>query len=178
MRIRPFVLSFAGLVLGATLWAFQQEGGMPPPAEVTAEHKVLHDWVGTWDATVHMAEPPSKGVMVVELGPGGFTIFSKFKADLGEMGAFEGRGVDGYDPNKKKYTSLWTDSMSPMMMLSEGTWDAASKTMTMQGEMPGPSGMQKNKLVNKWIDKDTVEFTMAPVDAPDQAFKIEYKRKK
>jgi hypothetical protein len=179
MKLRSLVLSFAGLALGATLWAFQQEGEqMGPPPEPSAEHKLLHDWVGTWDATIHIAEPPSKGTMVVELGPGGYTVQSEFTGDMGPMGTFHGRGMDGYDQFKKKYVSIWTDSTAPVIMTFEGTWDASTKSMTSYGDMLGPKGMAKSKLVNKWIDKDNVEFTMTPVDAPDQVFKIVYKRKK
>ena len=50
---------------------------------------------------------------------------------------FEGRGVTAWDGAKKKYVGAWTDSMSPGMGVSEGTYDAATKTLT--SFMEGPT---------------------------------------
>lgn len=48
---------------------------------------------------------------------------------------FEGMGITGYDNHKKKYVSNWIDNMGTGMMQMEGDWDAATKTLTMNGKM-------------------------------------------
>jgi hypothetical protein len=64
-------------------------------------------------------------------------------------------------------------------MTSEGTFDAATKTMTMNGETAGPDGKPtKSKSVTQFKDDNTVVMTMYMGDAKDAMFVITYKRKK
>ncbi len=176
---RTFALSFAALLLGASVWAFQDPGAPPQMPQPGAEHKALHRSVGTWDATVEMMGETSKGTMIVELGPGGFTTLTRYEGSM-MGGPFEGRGIDGYDASKKKYVAIWTDSMSAAPVFTEGTWDEKSSTLTMQGEMLGMSGkMEKAKFVTKWTGNDTMDFEIfAPgPDGKDASMgKIHYAR--
>lgn len=180
MKIRALFLSLATVAAGAGLYAFQDGMGMPAPS---AEHKVLHRSIGTWDASMDAGMPePAKGTMIVEAGPGEFTILTHFKADMGGM-PFEGRGIDGYDPVKKKYVSMWVDSTIEAPMLMEGSWDEKTQTTTMYGEMRDMASgkMVKHKLVTKWTGNDQMDFIVsAPgADGKDvQAFSIKYTRKK
>jgi hypothetical protein len=48
-------------------------------------------------------------------------------------------GLMGYDNFKKKYSSIWIDSMSTGIMHMTGTYDAATKTWTAVGEDIDPS---------------------------------------
>ncbi len=178
---RFFALPLVALLVGASVWAFQDPGGAQAMPQPSAEHKALHRSVGTWDATIDMMGQTSKGSLTIELGPGGFSVFSHFTGTV-MGGPFEGRGIDGYDPGKKKYVSWWTDSMAPAPGLTEGTWDEKTQTMTMQGDMPDMTGkMVKHRLVTKWTSNDTMDFEIfAP--GPDGkemgGFKIHYTRKK
>lgn len=116
--------------------------------------------------------------MVVEPGPGRFTVFSRFESeDMGGM-PFRGQGIDSYDPHKKKYVSVWTDSWSPMMVTLEGDWDAATRTMTMQGMMPDATGgLAPHTLVTKWLNDDTMRFTIHPGGAgAEPTMTIRYER--
>jgi len=71
----------------------------------------------------------------------------------------------------------WVDSMTAGLTLSEGTYDAASKTMTDWLEMAGPEGKPlKVKTTTQWMDDDTRVFTMYMGDAP--SMRITYKRRK
>ena len=123
----------------------------------------------TWDATVEMfmapGAPPalSKGTETVTM-MGGFWQLSEFKSEM--MGQpFEGRGTMGYDPAKKKYVGTWVDTMTPGYYTVEGTYDAATKTLTGVMEGPDPSGqVAKTKETTVWKDADTRVFTMY---APD-----------
>lgn len=180
--IRSLALFLVTAALGAVVWAFQDgaEGQMPMP-QPGAEHKVLQRSVGTWDSSMDVMGQVSKGTMTVELGPGGFTTFSRFKGDMMGM-PFEGRGVDGYDENKKKYVSLWTDNMVPYPILLEGDWDEKSQTLTMFGNMPDMTGaLVKHRLVTKWPNADTMDFEVfapTPEGKDASSFKIHYTRKK
>ncbi len=56
---------------------------------------------------------------------------------------FEGYSLTGWDNSRKVFTSTWMDNMSTSMMYMEGTWDAATKSMTLKGKMTDPmSGKQ------------------------------------
>jgi hypothetical protein len=167
----------------AAAMAWAQEG--PPMPKPGPEHELLKKDVGTWDATVEMmmpASPPSKGTETSVLGPGGLWLLSDFKSEM--MGVpFQGHGVTGWDPAKKKYVGVWVDSMSTSVSLTETTYDPATKTASgMLDGPPGPDGQpMKMKAVTEYKDDDTRVFTMY-VKGPDgkevPTMRITYKRRK
>src|SRR3954452_24846618 len=121
------------------------------------EHKVLAAEEGAWDARIRMyekgpdAEPSvSKGSEVNEVLPGGLWVLSKFEGDFGGM-KFQGRGQWGYDPVKKKYVGTWLDSISTVLSLLEGEYDAKTKTTTFVGD--GYDPVQKAKFSQKMVTK-------------------------
>jgi hypothetical protein len=144
------------------------------------EHEKLKKFEGEWDAAVKFGGGESKATASYKLGMGGFWLLNHFKADFGGM-PFEGRGLTGYDPRKKKYVSTWADSMEPQLTVMEGNFAADGKTFTETGEGVGPDAkLQKLKSVYEFKDKDTIVFTMYKVvDGKDeQMMQITYKRKK
>jgi hypothetical protein len=153
-------------------------GGMPV-VKPGPEHESLKQMVGTWDATVEMmapGAPASKGVEVNKALADGLWVVTEFKSDMGGK-PFEGHGVWGYDPAKKKYVGTWVDSMTSGLTISEGTYDAATKTATDIMESPGPDGKpMKIKATTVWKDSDTRVFTMYEGEKP--SMKITYTRRK
>jgi hypothetical protein len=161
--------------------------GQAPP-EPSPEHKLLAEDVGTWDATMKMwmggpdASPMEATATEVNTMFGPYFISSEFKGELGDQ-KFEGRGTFGYDPVKKKYVGTWLDTMSPFISQMEGTYDAATKTMTMMGDTMDPEGRPtKSKNVTVTNPDGTRTFTMymIPADAPDKPIKmmeIHYKKR-
>jgi len=147
----------------------------------TVEHEQLSKLVGTWDATVTMGGMESKGTMTYKQQQGGFWLVSHFTGEVGGQ-KFEGNGLDGYDPLKKKFIGIWTDSMAPQPMISEGTWDREKNHLTMFGHAPGPDGKPvKTRTVSTWSDPDSLDFVlyMSNADGKEQeVVKIAYKRKK
>ena len=108
------------------------------------------------------AEPTvSKGVEVNTVMPGGLWVLSKFRGDFGGV-AFEGHGQFGYDPLKKKYVGSWIDSMSPSLSVLEGTYDAQTRTMTLEGDGvdPGTKTKYTQRMVTTTKDDDTRVFTL------------------
>ena len=176
---RTFVL--VALVSAAAAISWAQGPPMPKPGP---EHELLKKDVGTWDATVEMMMPPgppSKGVETNVLGPGGLWVISDFKSEM--MGApFQGHGVAGWDPAKKKYVGTWVDSMSTGISVTESAYDPATKTSTGILEGPGPDGMpMKMKAVTQYQDDDTRVFTMymkGPDGKEAPSMRITYKRRK
>jgi hypothetical protein len=74
---------------------------------------------------------------------------------------FHGMEIDGFDNVKKKFVSSWVDNMGTGIMLSEGTYDAATKTITYTSEEePMPGMKMKVRELVKLTDKDhhTFEF--------------------
>ena len=173
-------LVLAAALCAAASGARAQEFQMPKPGP---EHELLKKDVGTWDATVEILmppAPPSKGVETNTLGPGGLWLIGDFKSEM--MGApFQGHGVTGYNPFKKKYVGTWVDSMSPGLSTTEGTYDPKTKTMTTWIEGPNPDGsMMKMRTTSEWKGSDTRVFTMYAPTGPDKEFpalKITYKRR-
>jgi hypothetical protein len=150
-----------------------QEGPKPGP-----EHEVLKKHVGTWDLTMKFGGMETKGTVTYKMDLGGLWLASSLEAEL--LGTkFQGRGMDSYDPVKKKYVGVWIDSMATSPMFLEGTFDKEKKTMTMAGEGPGMDGKPtKYKSVTVWKDDDTFDFAMYMGDGKEPAFTIVYKRKK
>jgi uncharacterized protein DUF1579 len=184
MKARP-TLVFAALVSAAAV-ASAQGPPMPTPGP---EHEVLKRDVGTWDATVEMlmlppgapAMPPSTGTETNTLGPGGLWVISDFKSTM--MGApFQGHGVNGWDPIKKKYVGTWVDNMSTGVYVAESTYDPAAKSMTGWIDGPGPDGKPtRTKTVTQLKDDDTRVFTMygpGPDGKEAPTMRITYKRRK
>ena len=164
----------AGLVVAVLAGgATAQEPPKPGP-----EYDVLKKLVGTWETSLAAGGAVSKGTMTCKMELGGLWLVSSMDGEM--FGAkFSGRGLDSYDAAKKKYVSVWVDSMSASPVLMEGTYDAAKKALTMAGEGPGMDGKPtKYKSVSEWPDDDTVKFSMSMGDANQPAFVITYKRKK
>ena len=178
MKRLVLALALALVAGGTALWAAQDQGGLPEPS---AEHELLHKSIGTWDASIEMMGATSKGAMVVERGPGGFSVLTHFTGDFGGM-PFEGRGIDAYDVHKKQYVSMWVDLWSASPMVSQGTWDSATKTMTMRADGVDMNGApQKQKLVTTWKSDDEMDFVMWVPGADGKesvAMTIRYQRRK
>jgi hypothetical protein len=112
---------------------------------------------------------------------GGFWLVSDFQGQFAGT-KFEGKGLDTYDPTKKKYVSIWVDSMAPTPLIMEGGYDKDNKILTLTGEGPGMDGkMTKYKAVLELKDNDTMLFSLSNPgkDGKDQVMMtITYKRKK
>ena len=175
---------WATVVLAGTLLAGvagAQE--MPKPAP---EHGLLASDVGTWDATVEMwmepGKPPavSKAVEKVSM-LGGFWQVQEFEGTM-MGGPFTGRGLTGWDAQKKKYVWAWVDSSSPGLSNGEGTYDARTKTLTGTMSGPGPDGtMQTINETIVWKSADERVFTMSspgPGGKDVPVMRITYTRRK
>ncbi len=185
MQLRTIVLASSALILaGAAGFAAANamQEGAPPAVKPGEQHKWLASHVGTWDATIHMGPgEPDKGTSKIDPGPGGLWFVSHFEGSM-MGGPFQGQEVLGYDTNKGKFVSVWVDSMGSNLNISEGTYDAAKKTLSMTMDGIGPDGKpMKSKNVTTYPDANTMVWTMTgpgPDGKDMEHVKIEYKRRK
>lgn len=147
----------------------------------TPQHEQLKKLVGTWNADVQFLGKESKGTMTYREQHGGLWFVSHFSGEIGG-GKFEGDGLDGYDPPKQKFVSIWADSLSPKVLITEGTWDKEKKQMTMTGKGIGQDGRTTRiRTVTTWNNDDDIDFVfyVSYADGKEQeVVKIAYKRKK
>ena len=107
--------------------------------------------------------------------PGGLWQLSEFHGKVGDA-AFHGAGQTGYDSKKSKYVGTWVDSMSAEIAMTEGDYDAKSKTMnmTMKGTDAASGKPYEARLTTVHKDKDTRVFTMSMKtgDTGDEFIKV------
>src|SRR5437868_14343918 len=86
--------------------AWSQE--MPKPGP---EHEVLKHLEGTWDTTLKAGGQESKGTVTYKMELGGFWLVGAMESAM--FGTkFSGKSLESYCPAKRKYVSVWVDSMS------------------------------------------------------------------
>lgn len=143
-------------------------GGVPPEAAAAMEemgkvgenHKMLEEHLsGEWTyeskCWMNPADPPclSSGSASVKPVMGGRFLLGDYTGKVSMPGPegqlmdvdFVGMMVTGYDNVTKKFVNTWIDNFNTGIMKSEGSYDAATRTITYHGESPDP--MQGNKLV-------------------------------
>ncbi len=170
------LLALSLLCLCAVGLAAAQPPEMPKPSP---EHAYLKKSAGNWDCVMNMMGQKFNCTHTCEM-LGEFWVVGKFSGDLGGM-KFEGRDAFGWDPRKKVYVGTWMDNMSPHSMTISGTFDAASKTLTMEGIGVNEQGKDaKYKEVIVWKNDNEYSFTMHEEKngKMEQIFTIDYKRKK
>ena len=173
--VRWFGVVALAVVAAPAAWS--QEGPKPGP-----EHEFLKKHVGVWDLTMKAGGFEIKGVVTYKMDLGGLWLVSEFEGEFSPGQKFSGRGLDSYDRYKKKYVSVWVDSMAASPVVSEGNYDKEGKVLSMIGEGPGEDGKPtKYKMVTEHQDKDNMVFTMfglGPDGKETKLFAIAYKRRK
>jgi hypothetical protein len=132
-------------------------------------HKLLAEMAGSWSYTVTMWMDPkgkpqeSKGTATRKAIMDGRFFVAEHSGKFQMPGAdgkpkdmnFKGMAIEGYDNVKKKFVSSWIDNMGTMILNSEGTYDAASKTFTYNANCEMMPGMQvKIRETIRITDKD------------------------
>ena len=172
----------AALCLPLSLWA---QGPEPAP-----EHQILQRDVGTWEATLQFwigadgkadptAEPQTSTGTEVNRMLGPFWLLSEFKGEFGGL-PFEGHSINGFDPQTKKFTGTWIDSMTPNPMRMSGTFDAKTQTLTSTSRGIGMDGQPATgKVVVVYDGDQSRRMTMFEnIDGKEvKSMEIIYKRK-
>lgn len=184
LKTRSWIIFNSLVFIGLTV-SIASAQGFPEPSP---EHKILMKDAGEWKCDIKMWEPgsdesiSSKGTESTKM-IGKMWVIADFKSEF--FGAeFTGQATSGYDPIKKKFVGTWVDSMTPHMMLTEGSYDKETDTMTWHstGTDPATGKVQKGKNVVVYKGEDSRVMTMyMQVPGGDELFKaleITYTRKK
>jgi hypothetical protein len=166
-------LAILAIVLAPVAGTQAQQPPKPGP-----EHELLKKLVGNWDTTLKAGGMEFKGTMTYKMELGGLWLVGSLESDLGGQ-KFYGKGLDTYDAGKKKYVSVWFDSMGTTPLMMEGTYDKDKKTLTMAGKGPGMDGKPTTwRSVSRMPDNDTILQSMYVGDGKEPMFTVAYKRKK
>ena len=170
----------AAAALFATL-ALAQEGKKPP--EMTPEqkaemeaymkagtpgapHQLLASTAGNYDLKIKSWSAPGappmeeSGTATRAMTLGGRVCVEDVTGTMMGM-PYTGRGMTGFDNVTGKYWSIWMDTMSTGMMVSEGTCDA-QKACTFTGTWNDPvkKGPVKARMTTRWTTPTTEVFEM------------------
>eukprot|EP01035_Chromulina_nebulosa_P060606 gene60606-82910_t len=106
-------------------------------------HQMMASWNGNWEGEVSIwhvpGAPPeiAKATTVNKMVMGGrYQVSNNIGTMMGMP--FEGMSTLAYDNGKKVFISTWIDNLGTGMMVLEGPWDEASKTMTLKGKIVDP----------------------------------------
>lgn len=129
-------------------------------------HRLLAADAGTYDMKLRSwsdpAAPPmeSTGTAVRTVDLDGRVVVERVTATTMGM-PFTGQSMTGFDNVSGKYWSVWTDSMSTGLMVSEGTCDA-QRSCTYYGSWNDPikKGPVKARMVARWTSPTTELFEM------------------
>lgn len=175
MRLFISTLLVLGLLFGATHLTAQ-----PPIVKPGPEHELLRECEGIWDATMRCPAGESKGVLKSKIDLNGLWLLDHFEGEVSGV-KYMGAGATSFNPAKKKYVGVWLDSFNTTPMLSEGTYDAKTKTLTMVGEMPmGDGKSMKATMTTVHKDADNKVFTIrgaGPEGKDMEMMQITYKRR-
>jgi len=158
-------------VIATVAMSGTSEAPAKSPASVQAEMskaaEVLALEEGVWDAAIEFpAESPGaapvrmQGVQTNTFVTGRGWI----KNDFAVNAKYGGHGTWGYDPRKGKYVGTWVDSNLDYIRIDEGSYDAATRTMTWTSQLrqPEPRPPVAYRMIEQFRD-DTRVLTMTAI---------------
>jgi hypothetical protein len=135
-------------------------------AEPGEPHKQLTSLAGSWTTTskqwMEPGKPPTESTGSVEMKTllDGRFLQQEFTGNM--MGQpYSGIGITGYDNLRKRYVTVWIDSMGTGVFFMDGTAGPDGKTITLKGGHPEPTGgVMKHRALWKFPDANTQTFEM------------------
>ncbi len=151
--------------------------------QASPEVEVLAADAGLWRAEVEVrpergaSVQTSEGTMVNRMcGP---WLVSDFK---NETSGFEGHGICGWDSIHGRYVGTWVDPLRRGLVIMQGRWDEATRTMAFVGEMTRPDGSQMRWREVTERPDDDVRVFRSFVPLPDggefEVMTVRYLRQK
>ena len=163
MILAAGLVSFAafGQEKPATKKKAAEPAGMPMP-KPAAEMKELRDFIGVWTSDEKFEPSPmmppggtGTGTNTTRLGPGGFSVLMDQRSKSA-MGPFSGHGVFTWDPNDKVYRFVWTDSMTPGVVIETGRKDGDKLVFTGEVMVMG----KKTAIKDVMSDRTPTSYTL------------------
>ncbi|MEM1271884.1 MAG: DUF1579 family protein [Bacteroidota bacterium] len=155
--------------------------------EPSIPHRQLTREAGVWDAEMTMWASPGAPAMTATavetnrmLGP--FWMVSNFVCESPEF-PFSGHMQLGYDKAEEKFIATWVDTLSPHIVRSEGTYDIATRSLTLIGR---GVDIQTGKpcvttMITQYVDQNNKLFTIYEGDRGAEGRKtmeIKYSRRR
>lgn len=90
---------------------------------------------------------------------------------------FMGKSTMGYDNAEKKFKSTWIDNFGSGIMMFEGTYDDATKTITLLAKYTDPATKKEStwKEVDTFIDENTMTMEMFTVEGDKETKVLQQK---
>jgi hypothetical protein len=141
-------------------------------------HKLLAQSEGEWNLSVKTwmtpdAQPTtSAGKSSAKMILNGRYLEETSSGDMSGF-QFSGQGLTAYNNASKKYEATWVDNGSTAIYHCDGTYDAATKSITMTGMTYDPSAGKdvQAKTVTRYVDDKTRVFEWWGPDAKGKLFK-------
>jgi hypothetical protein len=129
-------------------------------------HKLFASLVGSWTTQtkewMEPGKPPmeSTGSADMKMLLDGRFLQQEYNGNM--MGQpYNGIGINAYDNLRKRYVTIWIDSMGTGIFTMEGTASADGKTITMKGQHAELGGGQMtHRAVWTIVDSNTQTFDM------------------
>ncbi|HEY6978837.1 MAG TPA: DUF1579 domain-containing protein [Chitinophagaceae bacterium] len=155
-KITPFI-SLVLLLISTNIFAQSQEEMQKWTDYMTPGqmHQMVAKSDGTWNEEITMWQapgaPPQKMTTSCEnkMILGGRYQEAKHTGSFNGM-PFEGYSLLGYDNIKKVFQSTWIDNMGTGTMHMEGTYDPATKMVTLTGKMLDPMSGKEGDVKQTW----------------------------
>ena len=148
-----------------------------------SSHEIFAKMAGNWDYTItykmmqDAPEQTSTGKAKNEVILDGRFLKQAVEGPMdmgGQMVNYKGEGILGYDNRKETYQSVWFDNMNTSMMVSSGSFNPKTKTLTENGTHYCP---MRGKDVNfkaelKIQDDNHMTYTMYDTDTSGNTYKM------
>lgn len=127
-------------------------------------HKWLAKQAGTWEGEVHSFMPGApvdtqKAREVVKMSMNGLYQEGDFSSTM--MGQpMMGHSTVGFDNLRKVFVSTWIDNLGSGIIMMEGSYDAATKTLNMKGKQSDPMANKQTDIRQEVNFPDDDNYTM------------------
>ncbi len=177
-----------GAVIGAEAGAQPDMQAWMKSMTPGPQHGWLKRFEGEWDVSFKMYMDPSappmeaKAEISAKSILGGRFIEEAMTSSMMGM-PWEGKGMTGYDNNRKMFVTTWADTMGTGIMRAYGNLDKTGKILTMVGQMDEPmtGEIGKSYMMRTTVtgpDTHTFEVIEILYGEPFTVVKGEYVRKK
>ena len=130
-----------------------------------AELEQLNDFVGKWESTGEATMAgldevlKSSGTSEAKWAGDGWYLIEQGTFHMDELGDMQGMAIYTYDAKAKKYRTTWVDSYGTLGV-GTGRYDEKTKTWHMKSTNHTPFGKTKMTSEARWVDDDTMDWTM------------------
>lgn len=152
------------------------------------EHQMMASWNGTWTGEITMWMAPGGAPTKSTATAVNTMVLDGRYQQSTTTGSFEGMPFNGmstvaFDNAKKVFISTWIDNMGTGIMVGQGPWNEATRSITLKGTMVDPMTGKDCKFreVMKIIDDDHQLMEMYVPDEKGKEYKsmeIKYTRNK